>query len=378
MLQILIALALGLLPVQQARPEMSLEEKRLATIPKDFLNVEKALSPDGRTLAFGGNFANGTSALFVGDRRLNVEPSGQPAWSPDSSRLACPVKVEEKFGITIDGARHGALYDGVGRPAFSPDGKRLAYPAMIGEKWHMIVGDSKGEAFDEVDDPVWSPDGKRLAYRAQNGDLTHYVIDGKKSEGYVGDKYPPVFSPEGRVAYIAVKTRDDQSFFVLFIEGRPLLELRNQDKEPYETALGPVFGNSTDDVAWVVGGSESVLFRSGKKAVSGKDFYSLPAISRDGRLAYKVKLEDKTHVVVDGKEGEAFPFMFPDPPIWSPDGKRVAYIGGSATVSPMVVVVGERKSPEFADVTLGGFSPDGKKFAFCAQVGDDYWWKVME
>ncbi len=377
---------------QEKRPEMSLETRLVARVPKDHVASGIAFSPDGRKVAYLAKLLEDTEeSLYVGGAKQALRPRGHPVWSPDSSRLACPAADGEKAVMTVDGEKRGAAWDDVEHPVFSPDGAKLACRALKGDKHFMVVGDAKGEAFDEIGLPVWSPDSKRLAYWARAGDESCVVVDGRKSEPYLG-VVPmgdvnvlggPVFSADGRLAYIAAKLVNDVPVYGIYVEGRKLFEARGEQKEPYEEAAGPVFGRSGEEVVWVAGGGAGkFIFVNGRKVDPKRPLASLPAVSRDGRIAFKTNRSDgdnlRCSVVEDGKAGPEFGFMHPDPPIWSPDGKRIAYAAGAPTVSPWVVVVGEKRSEEFAEVQIGGFSPDGRKFAFGAQKDFELWWRVIE
>jgi hypothetical protein len=388
----LFFLSSALPAAQEKRPELSLETRLLARVPKDHGADGIAFSPDGRKVAYRAKLMEDPeAAVYVGEKKQPLLRPGDPVWSPDSARLACPAADGEKYCMTVDGKKLGDSYEGVDHPVFSPDGAKLAYRALRDGKFFMIVGGAKGEDFDEIGPASWSPDSKRMMYYARRGDDSFVVLDGKKIGPYLG-VVPmgdvnvfggPTFSPDGRPAYVAARLVDEKVVYGAYLDGALRHEARDESKEPYEGAMGPTFGPAGGEVVWVAGsGVEMFIFLGGRKVDPKHPLASLPAVSGEGKFAFKSQRSDgdqmKSFVVADGKPGPEFGFMFPDPPIWSPDGKRVAYAGGAPTVSPFVVVLGEKRSAEFTEVYLGGFSPDGRKFAFGALRGFELWWIVME
>jgi tricorn protease len=140
-----------------------------------------ALSPDGRKIAFvarGDVFA--ASAREGGDAtRATATPAieSQPAWAPDSRRLAYVSASRagqhillHDFTANVSSAlTSGAVTDL--SPEFSPDGTRIAFLRNrrelrvldLGSRIDRVV--ATGVLADTIDSPkpVWSPDGRWLA-----------------------------------------------------------------------------------------------------------------------------------------------------------------------------------------------------------------------
>jgi Tol biopolymer transport system component len=88
-------------------------------------------------------------------------------------------------------------------------------------------------------------------------------------------------------------------------------------------------------------------------------------------------------VVVDGKAGTEYDDI-PSPPIFSPDGKRVAY--GVKKGEKQLVVVDGKAGKEYDEISGGFppiklapvrfsavvFSPDGKRVAYAAKNGEKW------
>ena len=157
---------------------------------------ELALSPDGKKIAFAVRGKIFAASSHDGGTGQRVSASGlteqQPAWAPDSRRLA--------FADDRDGHYHIYVYDFVSHqerrltsgdendvtPVWSPDGNSLAY-VRGGEEVHVLaLGTGSGRKDAPADRAVahafldrapflaeralvWSPDGKWLAYAKNDG-----------------------------------------------------------------------------------------------------------------------------------------------------------------------------------------------------------------
>ncbi len=91
--------------------------------------------------------------------------------------------------------------------------------------------------------------------------------------------------------------------------------------------------------------------------------------SDDGkRWAYAAIREGKGYFIIDGNESLPFERVLLDkPPVFSPDGKRVAYSGWPDESGKPIVVVDGKKSEGFAQAML--FSPDSKRLACAVRLG---------
>ena len=143
--------------------------------------ADLVLSPDGRKVAFvarGILFA--ASAKDPGDAtRVTTVPGivSQPAWAPDSRRVAYVAAREGAQRIYLyDFAanRETALTTGAGAdisPVFSPDGSHLAFLRDRRELRVLTLASNiervvaNGTFADAIDrpSPVWAPDGKWIA-----------------------------------------------------------------------------------------------------------------------------------------------------------------------------------------------------------------------
>jgi len=151
-----------------------------------------ALSPDGKTIAYGGgntgmlyHWDSGPEVFDPRDYGVSDEQGelriANPSWAPDGQRLAWIVHRGSQFGIAVfdlglGTAWLGHFYDPVGMDGFpptaawSPDGRRLAVVAMASDPQEMglwvldsasLVGERR---LGRASNPVWSPDGDWLAF----------------------------------------------------------------------------------------------------------------------------------------------------------------------------------------------------------------------
>jgi TolB protein len=116
-----------------------------------------------------------------GERRLadNSQWPPDPAWSPDSTRLAVTVHHYEQTDDTIQD--QGLLYvidlaSGAATeiapegydPVWSPDGTQVAYTVWVDDASSIYIANADGSGqprkLTDGDHPSWSPDGERIAF----------------------------------------------------------------------------------------------------------------------------------------------------------------------------------------------------------------------
>jgi hypothetical protein len=239
-------------------------------------------SPDSQRLAYVAGVGGGKLALVVdGMAGKPYDTLGEdgPVFSPDSQRLAYGAREEGKWFVVVDGEEQ-ERYDGFGRSAltFSPDSQRLAYGANVGKQFVMVVDGQRGKLYDSLWPPVFSPDSRRIAYAALGERGVVAVIDGQEQgpfEGFLPDSLS--FSPDSqRVAYVV--------------------------KVPPSSGLSLGLGDPSKMVV-----------------VVWKQLEATPPSVR-----FHLGDPSKWVAVVDGTAGPPYDAVMP--PIFSPDGRHVAYI----------------------------------------------------
>jgi len=169
-----------------------------------------AWSPDGKTIAFRrGKGIYVVRADGAGERRL--ARGSDPTWSPDRKTIAF-VRSAEIYVVNADGGRQQKLARGKS-PAWSPDGKAIAF--LRSADIYVMGADGSRQrnltrtAAPDVD-PVWSPDGRRIAFARKiafpsgvggNFDILVMNADGsgqRRLTREVGRDDAPAWSPDGR------------------------------------------------------------------------------------------------------------------------------------------------------------------------------------
>ena len=357
-------------------------------------------SPNGRTLAIVAK-RDGNGYAVVGDRPFGPYGSIGPShilaaptvvFSPDGKRYAFKVREEERRFMIVDGKPQGPYAD-VDHPVFSPDGKRVAYAAnqggehhsnlyvVSGGKWSIVVDGTPGEEFDTVGltsdssfpslSPVFSPDG-RMAYIAGKDRKQFVVVDGKTQREAAGIIPGLRFSPDGRrLAYAASNGR------------RSTVMLDDQPQGEFD-GIFTLFAFSPDGNRFAypapTGTNKSAIVADGVKGAEF-EWTGLPCFSPDGkRLAFIGKEGPKKFIVVDGKRGPDFDFV--GAPRFEEDGKDVYYVARFANRF-FVVRNGEAGEQFNLILTEESFyphplmrSPTSSTLLYRARRGDD-WFVVV-
>lgn len=176
-------------------------------------------SPDSQKFAFTmriGPNTYGFQRVVVDEvygKKYPFPGVGKVVFSPDSQHVAYWAKSEgEGYFLVLEGVE-GKNYSEVRDPIFSPDSNHTAYAAQNNEGWRVVLDGMEGKNYTGVWGITFSPDSKHLAYAARdyrNGkEMQFVVVDGKEGKQYLYDwyaqgiLYDPVFSPDGKVVYMA-------------------------------------------------------------------------------------------------------------------------------------------------------------------------------
>lgn len=216
--------------------------------------------------------------------------------------------------------------------AVSSDASRVALILDRGSYWQVVVDGNDSERLSAIQQGclVFSPDSTRVVYAAERQGKHIVVLAGDVFWGYGELTSKPVFSVDSK--HFAFVTRQNRGQRVV-IDGKVgrLCEAIGDDD--------PVFSPASDRLAYTV--------------------YS----SRGCSVAVLADLEEPTLVT----EGETFDGIAGGTPIFSPNGKRIAYIAGKD--GRFIVVVDGENSTPYAGIVKGSlcFSPDSKHCAYAAR-----------
>ena len=230
-------------------------------------DYQPSWSPDGARIAFSSNRNGGNSQIYVMDsngknvRRLTAGISdGQPVWSPDGQKIAFAGIGDEEIGrenrkakiyiITPDGTHLQKLAGDIPssdiEPAWSPDSQRIAFASYRGDRSAEIyLMDADGAnhqrlTHDEATDrePAWSPDGSKLVFKVESDEDSIIAVmnaDGSNRKnlteevlnGVWESKTGPTWSTDGKtIAYVSgIPGRNDTGIHLMTADGVHLKRL---------------------------------------------------------------------------------------------------------------------------------------------------------
>ena len=202
--------------------------------------------------------ADGSGRLQLTD---NTSDDSDPAWSPDSAKVAFSSRREgntDIYMMNADGSQLQRLTDGEGddtHPTWSPDGNRIAFASASDGRSDIFDINPDGSRLRQITDddshdsePAWSPDGTRIAFTSfRNERSAIYAVnpDGSQRElllGPTGKPRSPAWSPEGETIAFTSEVRywtgselKQREIFTLDINGSELTRITDsawQDLTP--------------------------------------------------------------------------------------------------------------------------------------------------
>ncbi len=284
-----------------------------------------------------------------------VPPSYTFSYSGDLSlfpqvdtRLDWEIHAGTVLATRIDYIR----FDGTG---YSPGGVKLEFDARKVGDWFVIMQPIATADFARIDRlifrPVWIGGGALV-----RGDKDWMVsIGGKDGRTYRAIDWLTFDQQGSRIAYAA---RERSRWKVV---------VGTREHGDHEQVDHFVFGAGGRFAYAARSGMHwRVVTQAGEQDETWEQI-GWPIFSPDGRrLAYPARRGTDWVVVADGKPGAGFDLV--DRPVFSPDGSELAYTaqqGGRA-----YVVRAGRKSSGYDRVNWPTYGPKGRRFAFAAQDGD--------
>lgn len=300
-------------------PAMAPDGRRVAYVEQEGTRAD--LKIDGRALTRGQDvflftpeWTGEDGILYTADGgiRTIVPSTGATAAVPFRAKVELVGGTYPKKKHDFD-ARSSRRLSGVLTPQLSPDGKRVLFVAL-NDLWVMRIGGKPRritrDSYQEVN-PVWSPDGRRIAYssdRAGTQDL--YLRDlrsGKQRRltALPSAEVSAAFSPDGK----SMAFQDEAgATFVLDMRSGGVRELVTSLFGPGR----PTWSADSRTLAFSAVRPYSERFREGVSQILVVDVAT-------GAQRYVEPGDRHASLSTRGDDG----------PIWSPDGKQMAFVKGS-------------------------------------------------
>lgn len=349
-------------------------------------------SPDSARLGYVATIEKGKQCVVIDGKRGPVFDTVFPTsftFSDNSLHFAYAGRRGDRCSAVKDGeevlqADEMVMDSGPGKtlwPILSPDGSRMACAVRRGGQWWMVLDRVESSPWDSILDlslegpsAGFSPDGKHFSYAAERKDKRFVVIDEKENPG--AWFYGATFSPDGNhAAFVrASESGASNNWWAVVLDGV-------MGKKFFGEIVRPVFSPDGKRLAYGVSEGRDgnfVALHGAKQSEYYKDVQSISFSSDSKHMAFIANKEDRTVLVVDGKEN----FMSDSPSgdirsdyfTFSPDSKRLAYIahhGGGA----YVVIDGSEYGPYYelspmSEQAYIYFSSDSRHFAFMANHDD--------
>ena len=306
--------------------------------PWDALSYVGPFSRDGKRFGYQATKGGRAFIVFVGeeDKPLATPQALRAVYSPDGKGVVFMVRGGGEQWVVRDG-KEGPHYRRVSLGRFSPDGKRFSYTAMDdkGKRFLVLDGELRGP-YERAGPATFSPDSQRFAHAVRRKNKETVTRDGKEGKAY-DDVFYPLFSPNSKSLVYWTRTADRKTVSVVWDE-------KVVGRMTGEAKLA--FSPDSRQLAW--GTHNGEVYRCGKTATriaSGHDTASVPVFSPDGKhVAYAAGKDLTWGVYVDnqalrgrydpknvwhwsGPGGGGTKMSLKDTPGFSADGRHIFFKG---------------------------------------------------
>ncbi|WP_425152581.1 amidohydrolase family protein [Candidatus Palauibacter sp.] len=280
---------------------------------------QRLSADDADVFPFRPHWVSGNEVVYTSDgviRTASVDGAGSSV-IPFEATFAFTRRDYERAQRSFDAGGPEPV-QGIVAPAVSPDGRHIAFTAL-GDLWLLDIGADTG-AGDATprqltDDPFvdvlpsWSRDGSKLAYASDRaGSLDIWIRDmdtgvEQRATTSPGGEIAPVFSPAGdRLVFTSVMGLASAVQVVDLASG-DITTIRDDLFAPSR----PSFSPDGRTIAMSVLSQYSTRFREGRNEILLQPL--------DGDETRRVTAAEHRNMGVRVLDG----------PVWSPDGRRMAY-----------------------------------------------------
>jgi Tol biopolymer transport system component len=306
---------------------------------------------------------------------------GEPAWSPDGTKLVFQSTRDSQWELYVmnaDGSGQTRLTNNLaidGEPVWSPDGTKIAYHTDRDGNFEVYVMNADGSGQTRLTnnpandaEPAWSPDGTKLAFVSnrdpgQSGEIYTMNADGTAQTRLTiitASDHGPAWSPDGtKIAFYSGRDGADD-VYVMNVDGSGQTRLTND----------PAFDRRP---VWSPDGTK-IAFESNRDgnpegAPGGTPPFDIHVMNADGSA--------QTNLTNTSSRRELWPAWQPLPAPQPPTNGKIAFMSLRGNRWDTFVINADgsgetRVGQNLTDNFHPFWSPDGTKLAFQSTnaVGD--------